>query len=455
MFRARKSQSILVFTLWLALAVGLCPFAAHAQTDDAPSVESDETSDDNEDSSELEDEPAAEGEDESESEDDAENSESAEDPREDDVINEGGELTEEDPFRDLRGPAQRRGTDEKPIDSMNESELKDAGFVFSDRDRSDLSSTGTILSLTVGSLVHGVGHFYIGDSATGLFLFGMEMASIVAMLGAGVYAFSTGNADGGVAFSSGLFKLGVSGFFASWVLDILGTLQGDQIVFPVNEGPERGMYATIGYRLVEANGTPMRHGFDAGLAFDNDFFRLSAGTTQDVLLDLQQYRARIGTRPLIAAPRLTWLGASGGAEYTRFTGFGEFGHLDVDAQLEFSMALAAISSSFDQLSAGGSIGWGQRATLLPDETDTLEWGERRDRFLFDLHGELGVTERLSARVGYRNSDGILFPAQSPFVGITYLDLLYRSAGFGDLILGAAFGDGVMLTAGGRLWLWRP
>jgi hypothetical protein len=362
---------------------------------------------------------------------------------------------ERDPFFDESSPRRSsENVEDKPLEAMTEAEMREAGYIFSDRDRSDLGSTGTVLALTVGAAVHGVGHLYVGDEATGLFLMAVEAASILALIGSGVTVVATGNADGTVAFSSSLFKLGVSGFFASWILDILGTLQGDTLTFPINRGPERGMHATIGYRLVDVDGTPMNHGFDADIAFDNDWVQVGAGTTQDVLLNLQQYSGRVGTRPLVGGSRLTWLGTDVQGAYTRYTGFGEFGQLDLDARLNFSVGMLAVSSSFDQISLGGSVGWGRRFLQTPNPENRLVFGDSRDRFLFDLHGELGVTERLSSRVGYRNADGILFPAESPFIGITYLDLVYRSAGFGDLILGAAFGNGVMLTAGGRMWLWR-
>lgn len=363
--------------------------------------------------------------------------------------------SEDDPFDDLRPDTVRpQTTDSGPIGAMSEEELRDAGFVFSDRDRNDLGSTGTILALTLGSAVHGVGHLYVGDSSTGYFLVIMEAVSIAAIIGSGSYSFLSGNANSGVVLSSGLFKFGVATFFASWALDILGTLQGDDLVFALNRGPERGLAATIGYRLVDVAETPVDHAFDLGLNFDNDWLIAQAGTTQDVLLDFQQYRGLVGSRPLVGPSRLSWLGAQIDATYSRYTGTGEFGQLDVNARVNWSAGLAAISPSFDKLSVGGSLGWGRRYLQIPDETNTLTFTDSRGRFLFDLHGDLGVTDRLTARVGYRTADGLLLPATSSLIGNTYFDLVYRTDGFGDLIFGAAISEGVMLNAGGRLWLWR-
>ena len=82
---------------------------------------------------------------------------------------------------------------EPSLETLEVQELVEAGFQFSDGASQFGSTDALLISLTAGTLVHGAGHLYMGDTSTAVNLMIMEGVGVfMSLLSAGVYAASDG-----------------------------------------------------------------------------------------------------------------------------------------------------------------------------------------------------------------------------------------------------------------------
>ena len=116
------------------------------------------------------------------------------------------------------------------------------------------SNTARLTALTVGSVVHGAGHFVMGEDATGWKLLLGEVASLT--VGLGGLALVNANPSTSWLHASGeaLAVAGTAGFGLTWVADLLGTLRGTGAPLPENTSISEGLSAEFSWSTIVLQG---------------------------------------------------------------------------------------------------------------------------------------------------------------------------------------------------------
>ena len=116
------------------------------------------------------------------------------------------------------------------------------------------SNTARLTALTVGSIVHGAGHFVMGEDTTAWILLGSEIASIA--VGLGGLALVDANPSTSWLHASGeaLAVAGTAGFGLTWAGDLLGTLRGTGAPLPQNNSRSEGLSAEFSYATIVLQG---------------------------------------------------------------------------------------------------------------------------------------------------------------------------------------------------------
>ena len=116
------------------------------------------------------------------------------------------------------------------------------------------SNTARLTALTVGSVVHGAGHFVMGEESTGWKLLLGEVASVT--VGLGGLALVNANPSTSWLHASGeaLAVAGTAGFGLTWVADLLGTLRGTGAPLPENTSISEGLSAEFSWSTIVLQG---------------------------------------------------------------------------------------------------------------------------------------------------------------------------------------------------------
>ena len=130
------------------------------------------------------------------------------------------------------------------------SELKEEGFV----DEREAETAGRLSSaltaLGPGLLIHGVGHWRMGDERGGWRLLGLEGAGLAALtLTSLTHLFWRPNSVGGRMGLETLSHLGWGLFLTSWSADVIGAYQGG-LSFALTPQKSRTKTLSVGYRYL-------------------------------------------------------------------------------------------------------------------------------------------------------------------------------------------------------------
>ena len=150
------------------------------------------------------------------------------------------------PARPLVAQDEPPEDEREPWDIEDRDELREQGWQFREGNLATGSAGGGALALTVGFLVHGIGHLYIGDNRSALQLLAAEGISIVTLVAAGLLRSNT-TSDAQHEVANGLQTFGWSLFVSSWLADVIGTFKGRSIPLPPNTAEAGGLAAEIHY----------------------------------------------------------------------------------------------------------------------------------------------------------------------------------------------------------------
>ena len=354
----------------------------------------------------------------------------------------------EDETRERRSRVANRGV----LSTMSRDELAADGFEFGANEQTRDSSSALLLAVTAGSAVHGIGHFYLGDSRTGWALLGIELASVTAIMGSIVFYGATESATGWSAVFGPLLQAGMFGFVYSYVADVIGTVTKSGKALRRNSLADRGFGVRANYGFLSVAGLPVRHVVDGSLVADVGALYGDVATTHDVFLDLASYRGSFGVRPLRGAADLTFVGVEANGGYLQWQGDGEFGRFDLDGRVVGSYQLGERVPHISELAVAASVGPGRAWILLPQRgTTELSTATTSWHVPFDIWMSLNVSEHLSVRGGYGTPELPLLPAVHRLLGVTHIEFRYRSNTVGDISLRGEIGDGIALWLGGGLW----
>lgn len=157
------------------------------------------------------------------------------------------------------------------------------------------SLLGGAIAVGPGFLVHGLGHYYAGDTPTALTLLLSELAGIGLIIAGSVVDENTNGAGPTGGLRNALTHTGVLLFFGSWVADIVGTFKGAESFAP-NSRRTSGNVFGIAYRFTDNPLTPFKHHLVTRLSLDNGRVWVRPEVDLEVALDLWQVALDTGVR---------------------------------------------------------------------------------------------------------------------------------------------------------------
>ncbi len=341
-------------------------------------------------------------------------------------------------------------TTDSVLQSKSREELESEGFVFADTSQLASSSSATLMALTVGSLVHGVGHIYLGDIRTGTALLAAETFGLVAMIGSGLFVIADGGAGTVTGIAAPVFQLGLGTFMTSWFLDVIGSVQGESLSLPRSTRNRDGIEFEMAYGFISAAGTPIRHALQAGLNFDFDLVRIEAETVQDVLLSGARYQALVGTRLFRVRPQ-TFLWLAGVGDLYQIFDEGAFSRLGAEARVGGSLDLGVFFSQFADVAVGTWVGYGNHFFAFREGLELSSFDMRSAFVSYKTFFTFNVSEQLSVGYGYGSHPGDFLTPSSRLLGVSEFNFDYL-ADFGSFRLKTEIGDGVTIWVGGALEL---
>ena len=367
-------------------------------------------------------------------------------------VSEDGEI-DEDGESEERDPRERR--DDVPLRKMDRKEAEEAGFDFGGRERPTRRTTGALLAATGGLLAHGIGHWYVEDPRTAFTLAAMEGTSL-ALMGSGLAVWLTErDSVAGNAFGKTAFHLGAGLFGISYLIDVLGALQGARLRLPENSGHHRGLSVHAGYRYREVTAHPLRHFFVGRIDYDIGRVFGRVRTEQGFQLDVSEYEGEVGVRVIRGEREMTfgYVELLGGM--FQYRGAGEFDRVRGEARMGASLDFGFIAPHLDQLAVGAEAGWGVASHRLPvAERPEGRWADLSAFLPAEVYTDMNLSDRLNVRVSYEKRSGDHLQATRALVGVGGIRFRYDSSDLFDLELAGRFGGGYAVHAGIGLQLWE-
>ncbi|MCK6569678.1 hypothetical protein L6V77_01050 [Myxococcota bacterium] len=174
-------------------------------------------------------------------------------------------------------------------------EAEAAGFTARPVDEPAGSLLGGLLSVGPGFFVHGVGHFYVDETATAWRLLIGELVGLGLVAGGVAMQAYTDDAGALGALRRLMIHSGVALFVGTWVTDILGTFKGAESFDP-DSSRTQGHQLSLAYRYRADDRDPRHHHLVAGLELDFGRVYLRPEGVLDAALDERDWRLDTGVR---------------------------------------------------------------------------------------------------------------------------------------------------------------
>lgn len=284
----------------------------------------------------------------------------------------------------------------EPWKSSDE-QLREAGWHF-DAERGQAGTTAARLTaLSAGVVVHGAGHFVMGEEATGWKLLIGEVASLAVGLGGLTLVDANPSTSWLHPTGEAMVVAGTAGFGLTWLGDLLGTLRGTGAPLPENTSGSEGLSAEFWYatHVLQGDGTAvlaaalplrLRH-FSASAAFH------AAPTASYQLLGLYAAaRLPIGRLGL----KESELGVALTDE--RLTAAGS-GRSAVEPRLSVEADLGSIAPHFANILVRAHLG-AEASQLRFDEADRFRLSDEPIVWRLPMGGEVSANLARSVNVGF-------------------------------------------------------
>lgn len=328
-----------------------------------------------------------------------------------------------------------------PTTEQAQSEL---GYKARGEDQPPGSLLGGAIAVGPGFLVHGLGHYYAGDSRTALSLLLAELAGIGLIIAGSVIDDSTngGGSTGGIR--NALTHSGVLLFFGSWVADIVGTFKGAES-FDSSSRRTRGNVLGIAYRFTENPLTPFKHHLVTRLSLDSGRIWLRPELDLEVGLDLWQLALDAGVRLFVGdnPHNRIALGVNGRRHAVRQFGYTATSAAGfVDWQVDLGLVVRGMRNFylFNRTGYGlFALQFGDRTNDAPGLSTTYDFVD--SYLLFETGIALNTGRKTNVSLAVIQDPTRDLAASSPDGGMLELSLLHRQSSDLDIELSATSGDG--------------
>ena len=265
-------------------------------------------------------------------------------------------------------PIAAAQTRSEELGEMSDEELQADEWEFLDEGQSTGSLVGGLLALTFGSVAHGVGHFYTGDTRTFRILMIAEAVSVV-MIAGSVLVESLTHSDGDLApLYEPLMPLGASVFVTTWLLDIIGTFKENALTFTEVRRPGTQLGLAVSYEYSSLRNLPLQHALFARLELDLWPFYLYPHGTIGLDDDFRHYGGVTGLRIGIGRRPRSFVYLQGEASRYLFDTLG-FSYWSILATLGLSFDFGEIFPHLDGLIFKNELGAGTQRHIFDFDPD--------------------------------------------------------------------------------------
>ena len=344
---------------------------------------------------------------------------------------------------------------EEPLREMDKQEAKEAGFDFGGDARIAERTTGSFLAATGGLLAHGIGHWYVQEPRTAIFLAITEGVSVL-LMGTGLAVnILEPNSTTGTAYAGTAFHVGAGLFGTSYLIDIIGSVQGGTLRMPDNGRIRRNVAIRAGYEFTRARGYPQPHHFFGMLDYDVGPLFGEAGSEQEFQFDASSYLVDLGVRFWRGGRDLTYVYTTLYGEFFQYRAAGKYSRLTGELRLGTSLDLGLISPHLEQVAVGADAGYGLAAYRIPVlGSSGYIWGGRAPYIPVEIYTHFNLSQRLNVRMHYEKRPGAPLQATRRLGGVGGIDFFFDTPNIFDLELGAEFGGGFALSGALVLQLWE-
>ncbi len=182
-----------------------------------------------------------------------------------------------------------------PADPVEESLAE--GYQLRPPDEPAGSLAGGLIAVVPGALVHGAGHWYVGDRPTAVRLLLAELTGVVLVVGSELLGAATNDSGELGAPRRVLTHAGGLLFVGSWAADIVGSFKGAESFAPDSTRLEHTALG-IGYRFTNDPLSPARHHIVVGLDADVGWLYVRPKLDVDAGFDSRRGDLDLGVRVL-------------------------------------------------------------------------------------------------------------------------------------------------------------
>ena len=340
---------------------------------------------------------------------------------------------------------------------MDEEELEEAGWYSEDTDTHPGSLSDGLLALTLGTIVHGIGHYNAGDVRTGDQLLRSEGIALGAF-GIGVLVTELTNNDGNLAFLDGFFTVfGASLFVASWLVDVIGTFKGSGTDFPPNSRSLSQISASAAYSHLVDVGFPMENALNVQIRLDSGDLYLYPRSLIGINHGYFSVGAATGFRFGLGRRLLSFFQLQLEGDEVVFDELG-FAFEAIVVSTGFSVDLGDFSAHLDGLVYHYDVGLGaqffrfdfeERLNISSSEDDS------QTLLVVDTGLSANLADELRLDFGYLQRPEQVFGNLSHDFGAFFATLTYTLSTELDFYLDARLGGGFQIFAGTTFFLKRP
>jgi hypothetical protein len=341
------------------------------------------------------------------------------------------------------------------LGEMSDEALEEAGWVFLDSQGDSGSRTGGVMALTVGTLVHGVGHFYAGDSRTGRILLIAEGVGL-GMIVSGLLLENLSNSEGSWSpLYEPLVPIGGGLFATTWLLDVIGTFIGSGQVATETEteteSAENGLGFGLNYTTYSLSFIDLSHSSTFQVRGELPPFYFYPEATLGLGYRYYEFDVEGGLKFSLGRRELSFvsLEVEAGRQF-----FSELGYSlwALSASLGISVDLGDIFPHLDNLNFYGEVGAGTQIYHFDFNTEVSPSGTS---FLIV---ETGFGARpippLLLEFGYIERPDRLIGKLSQTVGSFFATIEYSVNPSLDLFVTGEAGNGVQLSVGSQFYLFK-
>lgn len=346
-----------------------------------------------------------------------------------------------------RDEAPRFGRRRKPT---TVEAAKRQGYIERPEDQPAGSLLGGLLATVPGFLVHGVGHYYMGEHTTAVGLLIAEVVGVAALIAG---ALLDGAVEGSGSLGPGrqwLLHTGIMLFSVSWLADIIGAFKGASPL-PLDDNQYDRNRMGLSYRYTSDPLTPFAHYIVLWYELHLGRVYLRPMADLEVKLDNRRFWFDVGVRiwqPPTGGEHLV-LGARLRREEARIYGYALRGY---EAFAELRLDFGRLARDLRGLYFNHRAGVGQLGYQLSDDLErapsVFSPTDFTDNYLHLSTGlELHVARKTRAALSYVQDPTAVLAPISPSFGLVEWGLQHRYDDSIDVSFTMTMGQGYVAWLG--------